>query len=174
MMLHQIQKRLQATFTQPALHTFEPLRGVVHLRRHSANHYQRFCPLLRCLLHRYGITNSSIQIVHAVQYNPCAVEPGNRAGGSNEVEPVLPVRRKIAGRVIIAPTGAHIKCFPCGKQALGVVHRQRHMRCSRIHQPVEIDQISPTHKTHRVKKFASGGVTHNNFAAVTGLVTEIG
>src|SRR5699024_10358412 len=62
MMLHQIGQRLQATVAQRAFHALEPLRRVVHLRRHGADDDQRLSALPRRLFHRNRITDPASQV----------------------------------------------------------------------------------------------------------------
>ncbi|MPM86644.1 hypothetical protein SDC9_133734 [bioreactor metagenome] len=122
MVLHQIQQWLQAAFAQPAFHTLEPLRGVIHLRRHRSNHHQRFRPLLHSLTHRNGIADPTIQVIDPLQRYATTIEPWDRAGRPDQIKPVLRIGREIVRRVVITPTGAHVKRFPGFEQARGGIH----------------------------------------------------
>ena len=173
MVRHQIEHRLQTAFTQPAFHSFKPLRRIVHLRGHGADHHNGVCPPPGRFLHRDRIADTTIEIAYPIQQRPRPVEAGDGAGGAKNIEPGLFLRRKIARRVVVAAAGAHPEGFAGIEQARGVVHRQRHFACGSIQQPVEIDKISPAHKAQRIEEVAGGGVTHDHFAGVARLVTNI-
>ena len=174
MLLRDVHQRLQAAVTQPALHPLKPLRCIVHLRRHGTDHHDRFRTATGGFLHRYRVTDPAVQIADAVQQGAGTIKTGNGAGGADDVQPVLLLRREIARGIVIPPTGAHPKLFSAIKQTGRRVHCQRHLAGGRLQQPVEIDQVAAAHKAHRVKKFFRRGVAHNHFSRVARLVADIG
>ena len=111
MVLHQIHKRLQAAFAEPALHPLKPLRGVVHLGRYGADHHDGLRPATGGFLHGDRIADAAVEIAHAVQQHAAAVKTGNGAGGANQVKPGLLGWGEVVWRVIIAATGAHPELF---------------------------------------------------------------
>ncbi|MNB93553.1 hypothetical protein D3C75_406880 [compost metagenome] len=173
-MRHQIEHRLQAAVTQPALHPPQPLRGIVHLRRDGTDHDDRFCPAPGRLLHRDRIADAAIQIRNPIQQRAGAIETRYRAGGAKNIQPVLLQRRKVARGVIIPATRTHPEGFAGIKQARGIIHRQRHLAGGSIQQPVEIDKIATAHKAQWVEELAGSGVTHDHFAGVARLIADVG
>lgn len=76
MLLRDIHQRLQAAVAQPAFHPLKPLWGVIHLRRHRADHHNGFCPAPRRLLYRHRVADTAVKIAYPLQQGAGAVESG--------------------------------------------------------------------------------------------------
>ncbi len=111
MLLRDIHQRLQAAVAQPAFHPLKPLWGVIHLRRHRADHHNGFCPAPRRLLYRHRVADTTVKIAYPLQQRAGAVESRDRAGCADDIQPVLFLRRKVTRRIVIATAGAHPELF---------------------------------------------------------------
>ncbi|MNI67358.1 hypothetical protein D3C73_1229850 [compost metagenome] len=74
---------LQAAFAQPVLHAFHPLRRVVHLRRHGADHHDGIRATAIGFFNRDRIADATVLIADAVQLHSHAVKTGDGAGCFN-------------------------------------------------------------------------------------------
>ena len=76
MMLQDAHHLLQAAVAQPVLHALHPLRGVVHLRRHGADHHDGVGAAAVGLFNRDRIADAAVLIADAVQLHALTVKPG--------------------------------------------------------------------------------------------------
>ncbi len=111
-------------------------------------------------------------ITDPFQIDAQPVKTGNGTGGFNQIQPVIRRGIKITGRIVIAAAGAHIELTAAGEQRFRTAHRQREFTAGDIDQPVEIDQIAPTHKAQRIKKEFTGCVSGNDTTGIAMLATD--